>query len=215
MIVIGLTGSIGMGKSTACLLFKRLGLKVDSADAAVHRLLAPEGKAFAAVARQFPQVVVDGVIDRGALAAIVFAEPARLAVLEAILHPLVAAERRRFLALARKRGDRMVVLDIPLLFERMLQGQVDAIITVSAPCFVQRARVLARPGMDKARYERIVTRQMPDIEKRRRSDYVVHTGGTVGSTLKQLRTILKEIDSGHARNRPRHRNHRPRSPRRA
>jgi dephospho-CoA kinase len=195
MIVVGLTGSIGMGKTTVATMCRRLGIPVDNADDVVHRLLAPNGAAFAAVAAKFPQAVRNGQIDRVMLGAIVFADSGQLATLEGIIHPLVARARQAFLARCERQKRRLVVLDIPLLFEKKLEDQVDVIVTVSAPAFIQRARVLARPGMTPQKFENILARQMPDAEKRRRSTYVIPTGRVRAITLKYLRRILKRIDS--------------------
>ncbi len=216
MIVVGLTGSIGMGKSTVARYCRQMGIPVEHADAVVHALMAPGGKAFFQVAEAFPEVMRNGVIDRGRLGTLVFADTEALRRLESIVHPLVAAERERFLKRVRARRCRIAVLDIPLLFEKGLESVVETIISVSAPEFVQRARVLSRPGMSMEKFRRILAAQMPDAEKRRRSDYVIRSGGSKSATLRQLRRIMDEIGSQsghprrrHARNRSRHRNNRP------
>jgi dephospho-CoA kinase len=173
----GLTGSIGMGKSTAARAFRRLGVPVFDADAAVHALQAKGGRAVRPIGAAFPGTVTGGAVDREALRRAVLGDPAALKRLEAIVHPLVRAEQRRFLARWRGRGARLVVLDIPLLFEtRRPAREFDAVIVVSAPAAVQRARVLARPGMTESRLDAILARQMPDAEKRRRANHVIRTG---------------------------------------
>jgi len=176
MIVLGLTGSIGMGKSTAAAMFRRLGVPVHDADATVHRLLARDRAAIAAIDAGFPGCVEDGVVNRQALGAQVFADPAARRRLEAILHPRVRASTRRFLARNTRARTPLVVLDIPLLYETGGQKLVDAVVVVSAPAFIQRQRVLRRPGMTETRFSGILASQIPDREKRRRADYVVETG---------------------------------------
>jgi dephospho-CoA kinase len=195
MLVVGLTGSIGMGKTTAAAALRRLGLPVHDADAAVHRLMARGGAAVGDVAAAFPGVEQDGVIDRGLLGAKVLGNDAELKRLEAILHPLVRAEARAFLARQARQHRPLAVLDIPLLFETGGDALCDAVIVVSAPPAVQRARVLSRPGMTEAKMQAVLARQMPDADKRRRADFVVQTGLTKGHSLRQLAaivTLLKE-----------------------
>jgi dephospho-CoA kinase len=173
----GLTGSIGMGKSTAARAFRRLGVPVFDADAAVHALQAKGGRAVRPIGAAFPGAVKGGAVDREALRRAVLGDPAALKRLEAIVHPLVRAEQHRFLARWRARGARLVVLDIPLLFEtRRPAREFDAVLVVSAPAAVQRARVLARRGMTESRLDAILARQMPDAEKRRRATHVIRTG---------------------------------------
>lgn len=176
MIVLGLTGSIGMGKSTATSTFRRLRIPVFDADAAVHRLQQPGGRALRPIGDAFPGTVVDGKLDREALRRAVLGNPAALRRLERIVHPLVRDEERRFLARARRAGEQLVVLDVPLLFETGGEARADRIVVVSAPEAVQRARVLRRPGMTEERLAAIRSRQMPDAEKRRRAHHVVPTG---------------------------------------
>lgn len=176
MIVIGLTGGIGMGKSTASATFRRLGVPVFDADAAVHRLQGPGGRAVGPIAAAFPGSVRDGRVDREALRAAVLGRPDALKRLERIVHPLVRDEERRFLARLRREGRRMAVLDVPLLLETGGQARVDKVVVVSAPAQVQRARVLRRRGMTEERLAAIRARQMPDTEKRRHADAVVPTG---------------------------------------
>jgi dephospho-CoA kinase len=171
-LVLGLTGSIGMGKTTTAALFAAEGIPVWDADAAVHRLYARGGAAVAPLAAAFPAAVSQGAVSRAALKAVIAADPAALARIEAIVHPLVAADRAAFLA---GQSAPVVLLDIPLLFETGADTMVDATVVVSAPAEEQRARVLARPGMTDADFERILARQMPDAEKRARADYVIDT----------------------------------------
>lgn len=191
MLVIGLTGSIGMGKSTASRMLLRLGLPVYDADAAVHGLMAKGGAAVAAVEAAFPGVSEAGAVDRRRLGARVLEDPVALDRLEAILHPLARAAARAFLARQARLGRPMAVLEIPLLFETDGDELCDAVIVVSAPASTQRARVLARPGMTEARYRAILDRQMTDAEKRRRADFVVQTGLDKAHALRQLRAIVR------------------------
>jgi dephospho-CoA kinase len=176
MIVLGLTGSIGMGKSTATASFRRLRVPVFDADATVHRLQGRGGRAVRPIGAAFPGCVADGRVDREALRRAVLGRPDAMGRLEAIVWPLVRAEERRFLARHRRAGKRVVVLDIPLLFETRGEGRVDRVVVVSAPAAVQRRRVLRRPGMTEDRLAAIRARQMPDAEKRRRADHVIRTG---------------------------------------
>jgi dephospho-CoA kinase len=214
MIVVGLTGSIGMGKSTAAALLRRLGVPVHDADAAVHRLLGRGGAAVKAVAAAFPGTARKAGIDRAALGRRVFGDAASLRRLEEILHPLVRADTDRFLRGMAARRVPLVVLDIPLLFESGGARRCDAVIVVSAPAFLQRARVLARPGMSEARLAAILAKQMPDGEKRRRADFVVPTGLGRRLTLRRLAEIVRVLSANpsrfsgrrrrHARDRSRH-----------
>ncbi|WP_114859338.1 dephospho-CoA kinase [Azospirillum brasilense] len=193
MIVLGLTGSIGMGKSTAARMLKRMGAPVCDSDAVVHGLLGRHGAAVPAIAAAFPGVVVDGAVDRRALGAAVFGNPAALKRLEAILHPAVQAAQRRFLKQAARRRVRVAVLDIPLLFETGGERKVDRSVVVTAPFLVQKSRVLARPGMTPDKFAAILARQMPDAEKRRRADHVVTTGDGRRATRRALRNILADV----------------------
>jgi dephospho-CoA kinase len=200
VIVLGLTGSIGMGKSTAAAMLRRLRVPLFDADTAVHRLLAPGGAAVAAVAARVPGVETPhGGIDRRRLGARVFDNPAALRRLESILHPLVRARERRFLATARGRGARVAVLDIPLLFETGGEARCDYVMVVSAPAFLQRQRVLQRPGMSDSRLAAILRQQMPDRDKRRRADFVVPTGIGRAATLRRLRAIIRLLRDGRRR----------------
>lgn len=191
MVILGLTGSIGMGKTTVAAMFRRLGIPVHDADAAVHALTAAGGAAVDAVARAFPGVVVEGAVDRRALGRVVFGDVKALRRLEAILHPLVRARERRFLALQARRRAPLVVLDIPLLYETGGEERCDAVVVVSAPRFVQAARVLGRPGMNPGTLAAILKRQVPDAVKRRRADFVVATGLGRGHSLRAVRRIVR------------------------
>ena len=194
MIVLGLTGSVGMGKSTAAAMFRRLGVPVHDSDAAVHRLLARHGAAVQAVATEFPGVLrPEGGIDRAALGARVFGDAAALKRLERILHRLVRRSQQRFLAASRAARRPLVVLDIPLLYETGGERRCDAVIVVSAPPFLQRARVMARPGMSEARFRAVLAKQMPDAEKRRRADYVVSSGLGRAVTFRRLKRLVAEL----------------------
>ena len=175
MFVIGLTGSVGMGKSTAARFFAEAGIPVHDADAVVHALYAGEG--VPQIEAAFPGTTQDGKVDRNKLAALVLDDPAALKKLEAIVHPLVHAAERRLLDEAQARGEELAVLDIPLLFETGADQRVDAVVVVSAPPQLQQSRVLTRPGMTLEKLEAILGRQMPDAEKRRRADFVVDTSG--------------------------------------
>lgn len=196
MIILGLTGSIGMGKSTAAGMLARMGLPVHDADAAVHRLMAPGGAAVDAVTERFPSTLVDGAIDRRKLGAEVFGNGAALADLEAILHPLVRRAEERFIRLNRGQGRRAVVLDVPLLFESGREGRCDRIILVTAPKSVQTRRVVARPGMTMARLEAIRDKQMNEREKRRRADFIVWTSLGRADTWRRLTRIVSRVTNG-------------------
>ena len=193
MIIIGLTGSIAMGKSTAARAFRRLGVPVHDADAAVRRLLAPGGAALAPVAEAFPGAIKAGAwaeIDRADLARRVFADPAALTRLEKILHPLVRRRTRAFLAACARRREPLVVLDVPLLFETGGERNCDLVVAVSAPAFLQSRRFLRRPGMTPARLAATLARQMPDADKRRRADIVIQTGLDRGFSFCAVRAIV-------------------------
>ena len=204
-----------MGKSRAAASFRRLGVPVFDADRAVHDLLGPKGAALAAIEALFPGAVAGGAVDRARLGATVFADAGALKRLEAVLHPLVGRARGRFLRRATAKRARLVVLDIPLLFETGGEGQCDYSAVVSAPAFVQRARALARVGMTAAKLAGILQRQMSDRDKRRRADFVIPTGLGHRFSLNAIRRIatmlgfrLAAKPVSHARNRSRHRNHR-------
>lgn len=188
MIVLGLTGSIGMGKSTVAAMFEAEGVPVFDADAAVHRLQGPGGALVAAIEARFPGTTgVDGV-SRPRLAERVIGNKEALLELEQLVHPAVAAEREAFLA--AHKDDPLAVLDIPLLFEKGGWADVDKIAVVSAPPDVQRARVLSRPGMTEERFEAILALQTPDAEKRRRADFVIPTGRPIAETKAAVRAII-------------------------
>ncbi|MEQ8177952.1 MAG: dephospho-CoA kinase [Amphiplicatus sp.] len=193
MIVVGLTGSIGMGKSTVTAMFADAGAATWDADSAVHRLYAKGGAAVAPVTEEFPGAAKDGAIDREALGALVLGDPARLKALEAIVHPLVAANRAAFLETARARGEKLAVLDIPLLFETGAEASFDAVVVVSAPYKAQRARVLARPGMNAEKFEAILAKQVPDAEKRAQADYVIDTDRTLEETREEVETVIADL----------------------
>lgn len=195
--VLGLTGSIGMGKSTTATMFRDEGVPVWDADAAVHRLYAQGGAAVPAVAALCPQAVVGGAVDRGRLKDWIAADPDALRRLEAAVHPLVAADRRAFLDKAARDGARIVVLDIPLLFETGADREVDATVVVSAPADIQRARVLARPGMSEAQLDLILARQIPDAEKRARATHVIGTE-TLDGARAAVRNLIRRILADHA-----------------
>jgi dephospho-CoA kinase len=193
MKVLGLTGSIGMGKSTAARTFRQLRVPVFDADATVHRLQGRGGGAVRPIEAAFPGTTKDGSVDREALRNRVLGDPAALKVLERIAHPLVRQAERAFLAACRRRGEALAVLDVPLLFETKGEGRVDLVLVVSAPAAVQRARVLARGGMTEDRLRAILARQMPDAEKRRRADHVVRTGLSRHAAQRQIRAIVRAL----------------------
>jgi dephospho-CoA kinase len=192
VIVLGLTGSIGMGKSTAAMTLQRLRVALFDADRVVHRLLEPGGAAVAAVAATFPGVRAEnGGIDRSLLGQRVFGDQGALSRLERIIHPMVEAEEKRFRAHARARREPIVVLDIPLLFESRSERRCDYVLVVSAPRLVQRHRVLRRPGMTENRLAAILRNQTPDLEKCRRADFVVPTGLSRALSLRRLQAIVR------------------------
>lgn len=191
MFILGLTGSLGMGKSTAARFFAEAGVPVHDADAVVHRLY--EGEAVAAIEAAFPGTTAGGKVDRNKLAARVLGDAAALQRLEALVHPLVQEAERRLLAEAAATGEKIAVLDIPLLFETGGDRRVDAVVVVSAPPDVQRARVLERPGMTIEKLESILSKQMPDAEKRRRADFVVDSSQGCESARAQVRAILDAV----------------------
>ncbi|VDC21880.1 dephospho-CoA kinase [Pseudogemmobacter humi] len=186
---LGLTGSVGMGKSTTAALFVAEGIPVWDADAAVHRLYAPGGAAADLLAPHFPAAVADGSVSREALKAALAIDPSRLGVLESLVHPLVAKDRAAFLASA---SSDILVLDIPLLFEKGTEAECDATLLVTAPPGIQRARVLARPGMTETQLALILSRQMPDREKRARADHIVETL-SIESTRAYVQALIAHI----------------------
>ena len=205
MMVIGLTGSIGMGKSTAVAMLRRMRIPVHDADAAVHELIAPGGEAVAEIAVAFRGVVRNGVVDRERLGDRIFKNPAARAKLEAILHPRVRRAAQAFVRRQVRRRRDLAVLDIPLLFETGGERLCDAVIVVSAPRQIQAQRVLSRPGMTRERFSGILAAQLSDREKRQRADFVVETGLSKGQTLRHLAAIVRLLRSGRwtSRRRPR------------
>jgi dephospho-CoA kinase len=195
MLIVGLTGSIAMGKSETAGMFARLGYPVFDADAAVHKLYEAGGAAVPLIDRAFPGAVADGKVDRARLADQVTGDPEALARLETIVHPLVRLEQHAFLDAARKAGHAFAVLDIPLLFETGRDTDVDAVVVASAPQDVQNARVFARPGMTGEKFAAILARQLPDSEKRRRADFVVDTSQGLEAALEQVRNIADRLKS--------------------
>ena len=189
--IIGLTGSIAMGKSETARLFAAEGVSVHDSDAVTHKLYGKGGAAVAKIAEAFPGAVRDGAVDRAALSAEVAGDPEGLKKLEALVHPLVAAERKAFLAGAK--GEAIVVLDIPLLFETGADAQMDALVVASAPAEVQRASALSRPGMSVEKFESLLARQLPDVEKRAKAHFVVVTDQGMDHARNQVRMILAAI----------------------
>ena len=199
MIVVGLTGSIGMGKSTVGRMIKDMGYPVHDADAAVHKALGPNGAAIPDIKAHFPSVIKtdengkNPYVDRGALGKIVFSDPKKLKILEDITHPLARSSREAFLKACRKRGDKLAVLDIPLLFETGLDKITDVTFCVSSAKDIQRARVLARPGMSEERFDKIVASQMPDKDKRQKADFVIATDVPLDETKKIVKKAINEV----------------------
>ncbi|WP_242077615.1 dephospho-CoA kinase [Brevundimonas diminuta] len=193
MILLGLTGSIGMGKSTTTAMFADLGAVVWNADDAVHRLYAPGGAAVGPVGEAFPGVVVDGAVDRTRLAEALGEDDTAFRHLEAIVHPLVAQGRAADLEAARTAGVQLAVLDIPLLFETGGDSAVDAVVVVTADPAIQAERVLARPGMTRERFDAILARQMPDAEKRARADFVIDTGRGLEAARAEVEAIVVAV----------------------
>jgi dephospho-CoA kinase len=191
MLVVGLTGSIGMGKSTVAARLRALGVAVCDADAEVHRLY--EGAAASAIEAEFPGTTSAGRVDRQKLATALLADPDRFKRLEAIVHPLVLEAERAFLRVEAQKGASLAVIEVPLLLETGGERRVDVVIVVSAPAEAQRERVLLRPGMTLARLEQMLGRQMPDAEKRARADFVVDTGGSFADTDAQVDRIVESL----------------------
>ncbi len=188
MIIVGLTGSIGMGKSTVTAMFADEGLPAFNADMVVHQLQGPGGRLVGSIEAAFPGSTSDGVVDRAKLGAQVFGDPAKLKRLEAIVHPAVELERKAFVA-ANKDAP-IIVFDIPLLLEKGRPPDIDAVVVVSAPAEIQRERVLTRPGMTPEKFDRIVALQMPDAEKRSLADHVIDTGTTFAATRARVREVI-------------------------
>ncbi|MCA1368807.1 dephospho-CoA kinase [Bradyrhizobium sp. BRP14] len=193
MIIVGLTGSIGMGKSTAAGMFRELGVPVNDADEVVHELY--RGQAVAPVEAAFPGVAKDGAIDRAELSRRLVAAPDRLAELERIVHPLVRAKEREFIARHKAAGAPFVLLDIPLLFETKAEKRVDRVVVVTCDPETQRERVMKRPGMTAEKFAMIRARQVPDSEKRARADYIVDTSDSFDVTRQQIRAIVDHLRS--------------------
>ena len=191
MLVVGLTGSIGMGKSTVAARFRRHGISVFDADAEVHRLY--EGPAARLIEQAFPGTTADGTVDRPKLAAVLNADTGGFKRLEAIVHPMVWQAERKFLQGAHGKGERLAVLEIPLLFEAGSETKMDAVIVASAPADDQRRRVMERPGMTEARLAMLLARQLSDAEKRRRADYVVDTSVSLSETHAQIDQIILKL----------------------
>ena len=199
MIILGLTGSIGTGKSTTAGMFRELGVPVHDSDATVHALYG--GEAVGPVGEAFPAAISDGVVDRKALAAELAARPDGFSRLEAIIHPLVRRKETEFLLEQRAAGERLVVLDIPLLFETGADERVDKVLVVTCEPETQRRRVLARPGMTEEKFAMLMARQMPDVQKRQRADFVVKTDNGLEDARKQVKLIvdiLKGESGAHA-----------------
>lgn len=193
MLIVGLTGSIGMGKSAVAAMFRGRGVPVFDADAEVHRLYAAE--AVPLIEAAFPGTTAGGKVDRTRLAVHLAGDDSRFLKLESIIHPLVWKAEQRFLEDAHRQGAALAVLEIPLLFEIGRHEHVDAVVVVSAPAEVQRARVLARPGASQDRLEALLARQMPDIEKRRRADFVVDTDSSFADTEAQIDRLIAALQS--------------------
>jgi dephospho-CoA kinase len=189
--ILGLTGSIGMGKSTVADMFEELGVPVFDADAVVRRLQGPGGALVEPIEAAFPGTTGPGGVERADLGAAVFGDPAALARLEALVHPAVRAVRAEFLI--EHAGERLVVFDIPLLFEKGGAEEVDAVVVVSAPAEVQRARVLNRPGMTPERLAQVLALQLPDAEKRARADYVIDTGQSLPDTRAEVARLVEKL----------------------
>lgn len=189
--VLGLTGSIGMGKSTTAQLFVQRGVRLHDADATVHRL--HRGRAAAPIEAAFPGTVIDGAVDRAKLGAAVLGKPDALRRLEAIIHPLVREEEEAFLAHCRREGAELAIIDVPLLLETGGEARCDAVLVVTAPAEVQRQRVLARPGMTAEKLDAILSRQMPDAEKRRRAHFLVDTSHGLMAAERQVGSILMAL----------------------
>lgn len=191
MIVLGLTGSLGMGKSTTAKFFAEEGVPVHDADAAVHRLY--EGEAVPLIEAAFPGTTAAGKVDRGKLGERVIGDAAAMKKLEAIVHPLVRRAEERFLAEAERRGAKVAVLDIPLLYETGGDSRCDAVVVVSAPAGTQRARMMERPGMSEQKFNALLAKQMPDADKRARADFIVDSGQGYEAARAQVREILAQV----------------------
>jgi len=193
MLLIGLTGSIGMGKSETAKMFARLGVPVYDADAAVHALYAKGGAAAGPLRAAFPSAVIDDAVDRTELSRCVLGLPDEMKKLEAIVHPLVGRAQMDFLRKAAAEGHHAVVLDIPLLYETGGETRVDVVVVVSAPYDLQKERVLARPGMDMAKFAAIHAKQVPDAEKRRRADFVIETDKGLDHAFEEVKKVVEAL----------------------
>jgi dephospho-CoA kinase len=193
MRVIGLTGSIAMGKSTAAQTFRNLGLRVFDSDATVHALYAKGGAAVSPLQKLVPQAIADGAVDRQALSAAIRQKPELLAEVEKAVHPLVRQAQEDFLKECQTQGADLAVLDIPLLFETGRDAEVDVIVVVSAPAEIQRERALARPGMTVEKLDQLLARQMPDAEKRARAHFIVDSSGPLESSAQQIARIVAQL----------------------
>jgi dephospho-CoA kinase len=191
MFVLGLTGSMGMGKTTTAAIFRKEGVPVHDSDAAVHALY--EGEAVPVIERAFPGVVHDGIVDRALLGARVRDDPAAMRRLEALIHPMVREHRAAFVRAAERSGQKIVVLDVPLLFETGVDKEVDATVVVSAPEAVQKERLYKRPGMTPEWLAVIMSKQMPDAEKRHRAQFIVDTSKGFAEAERQVRAILRAL----------------------
>jgi dephospho-CoA kinase len=199
MIVLGLTGSIAMGKSTAASLFKRLLIPIHDSDRTVHTLINAGGAAIPAIGDAFSGVIKDGAVDREAMARHVYNNPQALRRLEGILHPLVYADQRRFLSHHRRCGTNIVVLDIPLLFETNGDRHCDAVCVVFTSKMMQTYRLLRRPGMTPERIDAIRARQMPDAEKQRRADFLIPSGLGLGRMMREIQGIVRTVTASSAK----------------
>lgn len=193
MIIAGLTGSVAMGKTETARMFAANGIPVFDADAEVHRLYGRNGEAVPLLGQAFPSVVCDGTVDRGRLSDIVMSDPEALAKLESIVHPLVEKARARFVDEARRRSDKLVILDVPLLFETGQDRNVDKVIVVTAPAEVQRQRAMEREGMTLQKLEKTLSRQVPDAEKRLRADFIVDSSRGFADAAVQVRQIVAKL----------------------
>ena len=193
MLIVGLTGSIGMGKSETTKMFAAAGVPVFDADATVQKLQAKDGKAIAHIKKAFPEVIKDGILDRAALGAIIFSNTKAKKILEEIMHPMVAEERVGFFEKAENSGAAFVVLDIPLLFETGGDKACHKVVVVSSPADLQRERVLRRPGMNVEKFEQILAKQTPDADKRSKADYIIETDKGLEHAEVQVTQIIKDL----------------------
>lgn len=191
MRLVGLTGSIGMGKSTTAQMFREEGVAVHDSDAAVHEIY--RGPHSELIGQAFPGSIAGGVVDRAKLAAMTLGRPQEIARLESIVHPLVQKMRRAFLEAERRRGAKIAVVDVPLLYETGAEKQVDKVVVVTAAPEIQRERVMARPGMTEEKFRAILARQLPDSEKRKRADFVVHTDRGMEAAREEVRAIVAAL----------------------